>query len=148
VRHARDAPWGRGSSQKREASTGFLWTTEHGFPRASESDRPPWRGSSRETDLGHCEACPTAVGPSGVVACVLAFCTPPSLAAGQARAAARTRGQPSGATRPATDSRHGSRKNEPTRDGARSPLFSPAVGPQLSLLRALLGHHDMAEAAQ
>jgi hypothetical protein len=33
-------------------------------------------------------------------------------------------------------------------DGARSPLFSPAVGPQLSLLRALLGLRDMAEAAE
>ena len=34
-------------------------------------------GSSRSTDLGHCSAVSTAVSPSGVVAYVLSFCTPP-----------------------------------------------------------------------
>src|SRR5215470_502927 len=33
------------------------------------------RGSSRSTDLGRCSAVSTAVSPSGVVACVLSFCT-------------------------------------------------------------------------
>ena len=136
MRHARDAPWDRGSSQKREASTGFLWTTEHGFHRASESARPPWRGSSRETDLGHCSAVPTAVSPSGVVACVLSICTPPCLAAGQARAAARTRWQASGAALSATNSGDGSRENYPTMDGARSALLPLATGFRLRGIQA------------
>jgi hypothetical protein len=45
-------------------------------------------------------------------------------AAGSAPAAARTRGQPSGATLPTTDARHGSWQSEATMDGARGALVS------------------------
>ncbi len=38
--HTHDAPWDRGRSQGRFAGTGLLWTAEHRFHRASESDRP------------------------------------------------------------------------------------------------------------
>jgi hypothetical protein len=70
-RHARDAAWDRGRSHKREASTGFLWTTEYGFHRASESDRASWRGSAGASHLGDGAAVPTPARPSGVVARLL-----------------------------------------------------------------------------
>ena len=70
----------------------------------------------------------TEHGPSGVVASLLSFCAPSPSAAGEARAAARTRGQASSATLSAANSSHGSRKNPSTLDDARVAHLPLAVG--------------------
>jgi hypothetical protein len=128
ARHARDAARERGRSQKHLAGTRFLRRVEHGFHRAGESDRSSWGGSARTTYLGHFPTGPTAAGLSGVVASVLSFCTPPCLAAGEARAATRARWQSSGATKPPAYSSHGSGENQPTMDGAGSAVPSLLAG--------------------
>jgi hypothetical protein len=126
--HARDAAGDRGRSHSRLTGIGFLWTTEHGFHRAGESDCPTRGGSSRTPDLGHVPTGSTAPGSPGVVASLLPFCTPSCSAAGEARAAARTRGQTAGATLSATDASHGSGKNEPTMDSQGGALVPLAKG--------------------
>jgi hypothetical protein len=74
-----------------EPRTGPLWTAEHGFYRASESDRPSWGGSAGTPHLGHLEARSTTPGPPGMVASLLSCCASPHIAAGGPRAAARAR---------------------------------------------------------
>jgi hypothetical protein len=68
-----------------------------------------------------------------MVARLLSFCASSRIAAGSAHASTRTRGQPSGPTLPATDSRHGSGENHSTMDGAGSfvpPLIAGALHPK------------------
>ncbi len=143
--HARDAPGNRGRSHSRLTGNGPLWTAQHRHNSAGESDHSTWNSRSGASHLGDGSAVPTPFGPSGMVARVLSFCTPPCLAAGEARAAARTRWQASGATLSATDSRHGGRENEPTMECRGSALFSPAAGPLLRLLRAPSGFRGFAK---
>jgi hypothetical protein len=71
-----------------------------------------------------------------MVARLVSCCASSPSAAGSARAASRTRGQPSGATVPAADASHGSRKNEPTMDGRRGALVPLAAGLCLKAERA------------
>jgi hypothetical protein len=105
-----------------------LRTAEYRFYRAREFDRPPWGGSPCSSHLGHFSAVPTPLGPSGVVARLLSFCAPSRIAAGEARAATRTRGQTIGATLPATYAGDGSGENHPTMDGAFGALLPLAKG--------------------
>ena len=142
---ARDAPGNRGRSHSRLTGTGPLWTAQHRLYRAGSTDHSTWKSRAGSSHLGYFPADPTPARPSGVVASVLSFCTPPCLAAGEARAAARTRWQTCGATRPPTDSSHGSGENQPTMDSGRGPLFSLAAGPMLSLLRALEARRSSAK---
>jgi hypothetical protein len=107
---------------------GLLWTTQHRFHRTGQSDHPPWNSRAGTPHLGHFPTGSTASGPSGVVASVLSCCPSPCLAAGEARAAARTRGQPAGAMLPTPDSCDGSRQNSSTMDGARGALVPLAKG--------------------
>jgi len=127
-RHARDAAWDRGRSHKRLAKTGFLWTTEHGFHRASESDRASWRGSAGASHLGDGAAVPTPARPSGVVARILSLCASSSITPRGARTATRARWQTGGATVPTTYASDGSRRNQPTMDGSRGTLVPLAAG--------------------
>jgi len=115
----------------------LLRSAEHRLYRTGESDRPTCNSRTRSPYLGHFPTGLTTSGPSGVVASVLSLCASSPLTASDHRAATRARWQPSGATLSATNSSYGSRKNEPTMDCGGSPLFSPAAGPMLSLLRAL-----------
>ncbi len=105
-----------------------LRTAEYRFYRAREFDRPTWGGSPCSSHLGHFSAVPTPLGPSGVVARLLSFCAPSRIAAGEARAATRTRGQTIGATLPATYADDGSGENHPTMDGAFGALLPLAAG--------------------
>jgi hypothetical protein len=43
---------------------GFLWTVEHRFHRAGESDHPTWNSRAGSSHLGYGEACPTPACPS------------------------------------------------------------------------------------
>jgi len=90
-------------------------------------------GFSGKTDLGHVSTSAPAARPSGMVARLLPFCPSPCFAAGEARAAARTRGQAGGPTLSATDSGDGRRKNPPTMDGARGARLPLARGVRLSV---------------
>src|SRR5215469_5489385 len=96
---------------------GLGGAAERSFYRAGESDRPTWGGRARTPHLGHGEASSTPVGTPGVVASLLPFRTPSSIAARGARAVARTRGQADGATLSAPDAGDGRRKNPSTVDG-------------------------------
>src|SRR5215469_10085017 len=125
---ARDAAWDRGRSQRHLAGTRFLRTVEHRVHRAGESDRASWGGSARTTDVGHVPTGPTAAGLTGVVASVLPFCAPPCLAAGEAHAAVRTRGQTARATLSAAYGSSGSRQNPSPMDDTRSALLPLAAG--------------------
>ena len=107
---------------------GFSGRLNTAFIERVESDRPPWSSGSGSSHLGHGSAVPTPAGPSGVVASVLPFCASSRIAASDARAAARTRWQTSGATLSATYASHGSRENQPTMDGARGALVPLAAG--------------------
>src|SRR5947209_6716546 len=69
-----DAAWNSRSSQSRPTGIRLLGKIEHGFYRAGESDRTPWRGGSGKTDLGHFSTSSPAAGLSGMVASVLPFC--------------------------------------------------------------------------
>jgi hypothetical protein len=126
--HPCDAPWDRGRSQNRLAEIRSLWTTEHGFYRASESDRTPWGSSLGTSHVGHGAAWPTTAGPSGVVASVLSFCASSRITPGGARAATRTRGQSSGTTLPAANPSDGSGENTSTMDGSRGAHLPIAAG--------------------
>ena len=126
--HACDAPRDTGRSQGRLARTGPLGTAEHGFYRASESDRPSWGGSADTSHLGNGPASPTTPGPPGMVASVLSLCASPRIAAGSARAAARTRWQASGATLPTAYPSYGNGENQPNVDSTGSALLSFAAG--------------------
>src|SRR5437762_6758662 len=57
-----DAPWDRGRSQSRLTGMMPLWTTQHGFHGASQSEGASWSGSSRKADLGYF---PTGSTPLG-----------------------------------------------------------------------------------
>jgi hypothetical protein len=96
--------------------TGFLRTVEHSFYRASESDHAPWNSCAGSSYLGYLSTGSRDARPSGVVACLLPFCTSPCLATGEACAASRTRWQAGGATLPAADGSSGSRQNRPKMD--------------------------------
>jgi hypothetical protein len=50
---------------------GSLWTAQHRFHRAGESDGPPCKSRTGPPYLGHSTAVPTPVGSSGVVAGLL-----------------------------------------------------------------------------
>ena len=67
-----------------------------------------------------------------MVACLLPFCSSPCSTAGEARAAAKTWWQTTGATLPSADARHGRRQNPSTMDGARSALVPLTKGFGLS----------------
>jgi hypothetical protein len=125
---ASHASWNRGRSQSRPTGIRLLGTIEHGHNSAGEFDRPSRRGCAGASHLGHCSAVLTASGPSGVVARLVSFCPSPCLTAGEARAAARTRWQTSGATLSPADSSHGSWQNPSTMDGARGALLAVAKG--------------------
>jgi hypothetical protein len=136
TRHVRDAPGNRSRSYGRLAGIGFLRTPEHGFYRARESDRASWGSSLSTSHLGHNEACPTPVGPPGVVASVLPLCaSSPSTPSG-ARAATRARGQSGGTTLSATDSGHGCRQNQPAMERARGARLPIAAGIRLRATEA------------
>ena len=92
-------------------------TVEHRVHRTGESDRPPGHSRAGTTDLGHGAAVSPTARPSGVVARLLSLCAPERCAAGEAGAAARTRGQASSTTLPAANGGSGSWKNVPTVDG-------------------------------
>jgi hypothetical protein len=89
--------------------------------------------------LGHSAAVASPGSSPGMVASLLSFCASSPIAAGEARAAARTRGQPIGATLPATDSCDGSWQNPSTMDGARGDLVPLAAGLRLRATRARCG---------
>jgi hypothetical protein len=93
-------------------------------------------GGTGPPHLGHRTAVPTASGQSGMVARVLSLCASSRSAAGEARAAARTRGQPSGATVPTTDAGDGSWQNHSTMDDARSALVPLAADYRLRATQA------------
>ena len=65
---------------------------------------------------------------AGVVAGLLPFCPSSRIAAGEARAAARARGQIIGATVPTTHAGDGSGENPSTMDGRRGALLPLATG--------------------
>jgi hypothetical protein len=132
--HAYDAPGDTSKFQNRLAGTGSLWTTQYCFHRAGESDRPSWSGSSRKTYLGHSTAVSTPLGPPRVVAGILSFCASPRIAAGDAHAASRTRGQAGSATLPAAYLSHGSRENQPTVDSKGSAVLSHATSATLRMV--------------
>ncbi len=132
---ARDASGNRECSHRCLTGTGPLWTAQHCLYRTGESDRPPWGSSTGSPDLGHRTTVSSTPGPSGVVAGLLSFCAPPHLTPSGLRAAPRARGQTSGATLSPAHSSHGRQQNFPTMDGGGSPLFSPAAGPRLCLVR-------------
>jgi hypothetical protein len=73
ARHAGDAPGDTGRSHYRLAGTGFLWSVEHRFHRAGESDRPSRRGSARTPHLGDGSAVLMPARPAGMVASVLSL---------------------------------------------------------------------------
>jgi transposase-like protein len=125
---ARDAPGDRGYSQGHLTGIRLFWQVEYRVHRAGESNRPTRNSGAGTPYLGHRPAVPTPVGPSGVVASLLSFCAPSPSAAGEARAAARTRGQASSATLSAANSSHGSRKNPSTLDDARVAHLPLAAG--------------------
>jgi hypothetical protein len=114
--------------------TGSLWTTQHCFHRAGESDRPSWSGSVSKTYLGHRTAVSTPLGPPRVVESILSFCASPRIATGYVRAAARAREQAGSATLPASYPCHGSRENQPTVDSKGSALLSHATSVTLRML--------------
>ena len=97
---------------------GFLWTAEHRFYRAGESNHPSWGGSSGTSHVGHGEARPTTSGPSGMVASLLSFCASPCIATDGARTTTRTRWQADGTTLPAMYSSDGSGENQPAVDSS------------------------------
>ncbi len=109
------------------------------FKQPGESDAPSWHLSSGTPHLGHCPACPTPLGPSGVVASVLSLCASSPSAARGARAATRARWQTGSATLLAPDSSHGSGENHPTMDSARSALLPLAKGVRLRGIAARCG---------
>jgi hypothetical protein len=122
-RHACDAAGDTEGSHNRPAGIGFFWEVEYRFYRTGESDRAPWRSSSGKTDLGYFATSSPAAGPSRMVACVLPFCPSPCSAAGEARAAARTRRQPGGASLSPADPSDGSCKRQGnTEPSARAKL--------------------------
>jgi hypothetical protein len=49
------------------ASDGLLWSAEHRFYRASESDSAPWGGSTGSPHMGHRSAVPTTAGCAGYI---------------------------------------------------------------------------------
>jgi hypothetical protein len=131
ARLARDASGDSSRSYGRLTGDGSFWTTEHRFYPPGESDRPSRSGSARTTYVGHVPTGSTAPGPSGVVACLLSSCASSCIVAGSAHAASRTRGQTSSATLPTAYTSDGSRKNQPTMDGARGALLPIAAGSRL-----------------
>ena len=76
-----------GRSQSRLPGMRPLWTTQHGFHGASQSEGASWSGSSRKADLGYFPTGSTPLGPSRVVASLLSCCASPCSAASGARAA-------------------------------------------------------------
>ena len=107
---------------------GLFWTAEYRFYRTGESDRPLWGGSSGTPHLGYRTAVSTAARQSRVVASLLPFCASTRSVAGEARAATRAGGQPSGATLPATDSCDGSWQNPSTMDNSGGAFVPFAAG--------------------
>ncbi len=93
--------------------------------------------------MGHVSAVPTPARQSRVVAGLLSLCTPSPIAAGEAHAATRARGQTIGATLPATDPCHGSWKNESAVDGKGSALVPLASGLRLRATQARSGRSVM-----
>jgi len=94
------------------------------FYRANESDHPSWSGGFGTSYLGHGSTGSLSAGLHTLVACLLSFCAPPRITTDSAWTDARTRWQVSGATKPPAYSSHGSRKNQPTMDGAGSAVLS------------------------
>jgi hypothetical protein len=84
---AGDAPWNCRRSQSRLAAVRLLWTTEHSFHRAGESDRPTWSGSAGPPHLGHSSAVSTPARPPGMVARLLSLCPSTPIATRGAHAA-------------------------------------------------------------
>jgi transposase-like protein len=132
--YACDAPGNKCGSQGRFARTGFLWTVEHRFYRAGESDCPSWRGSAGTSHLGHCPATSTAPGPSRVVASLLSLCTSPCITQSGAHAVTSARWQADGTALPTAYRSSGSGKNQPAMDSTGSALFSLAAGATLHML--------------
>ena len=116
-RDARDAPWDSNSSSGHLARTRPVWTAEHGFHRACESDGASWGSSTSASHLGHSEACSTPTRSHGMVASLLPFCASSCITASGPCAASRTRGQTSGTTLSPTYPGNGRRQNEATMDG-------------------------------
>jgi hypothetical protein len=57
--------------QRARPRIGSLWTTQHSVDGTGSTDRPPWGGSSRTSQLGEGSASPTPARPTRVVAGVL-----------------------------------------------------------------------------
>ena len=121
-----------GRSQSRLPGMRPLWTTQHGFHGASQSEGASWSGSSRKADLGYFPTGSTPLGPSRVVASLLSCCASSPIAAGSAGFAARARGQAGGATLSAANGGSGSRQNPSTLDGARGALIDGRDDEQVS----------------
>jgi hypothetical protein len=135
-RLARDASGDRGHSQGLLAGVKLLWTAEHRFYRAGESDGPSWNSCPGSSNLGDGAAVPTTARPSGVVACVLSLRASPRSAAGEARAAARTRGQAAGPTLSAPYTSDGCRQIPSTMDNSGGALLPLAARSRLSATQA------------
>ncbi len=90
--HAGDSPRNRGRSQS--CFTGFrlLWTIEHRFHRASQSDGPSWDSCAGSPHLGHGEAYATTLRLSGMVASLLSWMSRPHESLRVAFAEPRERG--------------------------------------------------------
>jgi len=125
---AGDASWHSGRSQGRLTGIRLLWSVEHRFYRAGQSDHPPWNSCIGSSNPGHFSTSSPVAGPAGMVARVLSLCPSSRIVAGEARAAARARGQTSSATLPTVDPSHGGRQNKQTMDGARGALVPIAAG--------------------
>jgi hypothetical protein len=134
--HARDALGGTSRSHGRLAGIGLLGSAEHRFFRTGESDDPAWRLSSRKTYLGHRTASSTPFCPLRMVARLLPLCASSRITSRGARAATRARWQTASATLSAAYPSHGSRKNQPTMDGARGALLPLAASFRLRGIEA------------
>jgi hypothetical protein len=131
------ASWHRGCSQSLLTAMRLLWTAQHRFHRASQSDRPTWHSRGflvapgpRLSNL-HTYSLIWSGGEPTITDVASSRISPHGTGA-----ATRARRQPSGPALPATDSSHGCRQNPSTLDGARSALVPLAKGFRLSGLEA------------
>jgi len=146
--YARHAPWNRCRSQDRFAEDGLLWTIEHGFHRASESDGTSRSGSAGTPHLGYLPAGPTPAGSSRMVASLLSFCAPPCIVTSRALAVARARGQAGVTTLSTAYPSYGSGENTSTMDGSRGALLPIAAGFRLRSTEARCGWSVMSRGSR
>ena len=122
--HPCDASWNRGRSQVALQGLGFSGRLNTAFiERVNLTVRHGVAALARRT-WATAQPSPHLLAHLEWWRAYYQFVASPRIAASSAHAATRTRGQPFGSTLPAAYASHGSRKNDPTMDRARSAVLS------------------------